>query len=317
MTAAGVGAIATGWSLCLPGVQLGPALAAAGLSGPAGGGAAGAGAVGGGAAGAGAAGDAYPDCPPPDRAARLLGRRGLLSVEPATRLALCAVHLAFDLPAGQRPDWPLATDTAVVATGNLGNTGTVARLARTVAVEGGRAVSVLEAPNASSNVLASTVARWFRFGGPNLMVCSGSTAGLDGFRLALLLLRSGRAGRVVLVGAEPADEMAAALHRTGDPPGSLREGAGCLVLHAGGRAAGPVWLQPVPVDRPWPDQPWVTVGPGGFDPVAHWGDCYGGQGVVSLALAAQLAAGHGYQLVGVHCAGEDGVRRALVWGCGC
>lgn len=247
------------------------------------------------------------ESPESGQAAAVVGRKGLLAKEPATRLALCAVHRALGLPAGQRParSGPPAPDVAVVACANLGNVGTVAAVTRTVATEGGRGVSILDAPNVSSNVVASAVALWFGFGGPNLMVCSGSTAGLDGLRLARLLLRAGRASRVVLVGTEPDDEVAAALYRADGPARSLRAGAACVVLEAAtGRPLEP------PRARP------LTVGPGGFDPAAHWGDCYGAQGVVGLALAAHLAADEGCGPVAVHCDGEDGSRRALVTAAG-
>lgn len=191
----------------------------------------------------------------------------------------------------------------MVACSNLGNVGTVAAVAKTVAAEGGRGVSMLDAPNVSSNVIASAVSLWFGFGGPNLMVCSGSTAGLDGLRLAHLLLRSARANRVILVGAEPEDKVAGALY-WGRQARSLRAGAACVVLEAAVGGPAPA----VPDHRPYP----LTVGPGGFDPAARWGDCYGACGVVALALAVHLVADEGCGTVAVHCDGEDGSRCALV-----
>ncbi|MFF5207128.1 beta-ketoacyl synthase N-terminal-like domain-containing protein [Streptosporangium sp. NPDC000396] len=308
--------LATGWSLHLPGLRLGTALADH-LGEPRG-------------------AWAHEDPPAPEAAATLLGRKGLLYKEPATRLALCAVHRALGLQARQRPGWPVAPEVAVVACSNLGNVETVAQVTRTVATEGGRGVSVLDAPNVSSNVVASTVALWFGFGGPNLMVCSGATAGLDGVRLAGLLLRARRAERVVLVGAEPADEVATALHAEGGSGRPLRAGAACVVLEAwhpeggvpagqdpeggvpagrdpeGGVPAGRALVELVPEAGPWPRPPRVTIGRDGFDPAAHWGDCYGAEGVVALALAAHLAADEGHGVVGVRCEGEDGSRAALV-----
>lgn len=272
---------------------------------------------------------------PPDRAGTLLGRRGLLYKEPATRLALCAVHRALELPAGHRPGGPVDPGTAVVACANLGNVETVATVARTVATEGGRAVSPLAAPNASSNVVASTVALWFRFGGPNLMVCSGATAGLDALWLAGLLLRAGRAERVVVVGAEPADEVATALHAaaphatagashaaaasqaTATAPHAgaapLRAGAACVVL---GPAGAPAPVSVSMMDGPAADAGTV-LGPGGVDLAALWGDCYGAQGLVAVALAAHLTtagpAGDGPDTIAVRCGDEtDGWRSALV-----
>jgi len=160
-----------------------------------------------------------------DDAGRVLGRKGLLYKEPATRLALVAVHRALGLPVGRTVPERVDPRTAVVACGNLGNVHTVATVAREVREGGVREVSPLAAPNASSNVVASTVALWFGFGGPNLMVCSGATAGLDGLALATRLLRTRRADRVVLVGAEPDDETATAVY--GRP---LRAGAACALL---------------------------------------------------------------------------------------
>ena len=282
--------LATAWSLHLPGVPVGATVAAQ-VGEP--------------------RGDwAREEAVPADRAGAVLGRKGLLYKEPATRLALCSVHRALGLAPGQRPDWPLSPDTAVMVASNLGNVETVARVARTVATEGGSAVSVLDAPNVSSNVIASVVALRFGFGGPNVMVCSGATAGLDALVLAGLLLRAGRAERVVLVGVEPADDVATALHTNGYP---LRAGAACLVLEAvRPPAGGRVLVELVPRADRWPRPPRVLIGRGGFDPVPSWGYCYGAQGVVGLALAAHLAADEGHRVVGVRVDGEDVTRTALV-----
>jgi 3-oxoacyl-[acyl-carrier-protein] synthase II len=209
-----------------------------------------------------------PACTAEDAAA-VLGRKGLLFKEPATRLALCAVHRALGLPAGVRPKPELSPTTAVVACGNLGNVATVADVVGTVRTEGGRHVSPLAAPNASSNVIASTVAIWFGFGGPNLMICSGANAGVDGLRLARLLLRAGRADRVVLVGAEPADPVATGLY--GAP---LTAGAACVILERAEPATPPA------------DRPAVALGPSTVD-------CYGARDVVELARAARLVASGG------------------------
>jgi 3-oxoacyl-[acyl-carrier-protein] synthase II len=254
-----------------------------------------------------AAAPAEPACTP-ERAHTLLGRKGLLSKEPATRLALCAVHRALGLPAGRPEPGPVRTDTGVVVASNLGNVATVAEVARTVAGEGVRGVSPMAAPNASSNVVASTVALWFRFGGPNLMVCSGATAGLDAFALARLLLLAGTVRRVVLVGAEPADETAATLHGYGAGTASLRAGAACVLLEAGESATG------VYAAKDGPVPPEMTIGPDGFDPTVHWGDCYGAQGVLGLALAAAGTGAGAVRSVGVVCGSDgDGWRGATVY----
>lgn len=259
----------TGWSLHLPGVDLPADLAELGAP----------------------LGEwASVDAVPAEQAAAVLGRKGLLSKEPATRLALCAVHRALGLPLGQRPTAPYSPDTAVVAASALGNVEAVARVARTVDQEGGRAVSVLDAPNVSSNVVASSVALWFRFGGPNLMVCSGRSSGVAGLRLAALLLRAGRAEKVVLVGAEPADDVARTLHG-----GRLRAGSACVVLADG----VPGDEQPIVELSASAGPSRITVGPGGFDPVSRWGDFYGAHDVVTLALAAHLAVDEGYRSAAV------------------
>jgi hypothetical protein len=263
--------VATGWSLHLPGVPLAAAVLAA--------------------TGRVPGAWASEEHAAPERAATVLGRKGLLAKDAATRLALCAVHRALRLTPGQRPAPVLAARTAVVACSNLGNVETVARVSRSVAAEGSRGVSVLDAPNVSSNVIASAVALWFRLGGPNLMVCSGATAGLDGLGVAALLLRTRRADRVVLVGAEPDDDIAATVR-----PG-IRAGAACVVLEpAADRTAGPR----------------VTVGAEGAGPTVHLGDFYGAGGVVALALAAHLVADEGFAEAGVLDAGEGARRTAVV-----
>jgi hypothetical protein len=169
----------------------------------------------------------------PDEAHLVLGRKGLLAKEPATRLALCATQVALGLPAGKLTE-PVAgaAGTAVVVASNLGNVATVCEVVGQVRTEGGRAVSPLVAPNASSNIIASSIALRFGFTGPNLMVCSGATAGLDAVRLGALLVRAGRTHRAVVVGVEPDDEIATKLC-----PG-LRAAAATVVLepHDGGDA---------------------------------------------------------------------------------
>ncbi|HWF74197.1 MAG TPA: beta-ketoacyl synthase N-terminal-like domain-containing protein [Solirubrobacteraceae bacterium] len=178
----------------------------------------------------------------PERARELLGRKGLLYKEPATRLALCAVYRALACPpAAPRDAAEPDPHTAVVVSSNLGNVETVTRVARAVYQGSVRDVSPLDAPNASSNVIASTIAIWFRLGGPNLMVCSGATGGLDAVRLAGVLLAVGRARRVVVVGVEPDDPVARALEagrRDAPCARRLRAGAAALVLTAPGADAG-------------------------------------------------------------------------------
>ncbi|MFI5834157.1 beta-ketoacyl synthase N-terminal-like domain-containing protein [Micromonospora sp. NPDC051300] len=270
---------------------------------------------------------------PPERAAELLGRKGLLAKEPATRLALCAVHRALGLPPkAPRRTGPADPRTAVVVSSNLGNVATVGDIAGRLRDGGPREVGPLEAPNASSNVIAGAIAIWFRFGGPNLTVCSGATAGLDAIWLAGLLLRAGRADRVVVVGTEPDDPLARALHaaRCGATPGRpLRAGAACLLLGPAEPADRPAPLGPaLPADRPPvppgptlpADRPPVLLGPvrdgaSGGEPLVDearlGGDHYGAAGVVHTALAVRLVAAA--PAVTVRCGDPaDGVRELTV-----
>jgi 3-oxoacyl-[acyl-carrier-protein] synthase II len=248
-----------------------------------------------------------PDCPP-ERAHELLGRKGLLYKEAATRLALCAVHRTLDLPPGApRRDCAPDPKTAVIVSSNLGNTATVHNIVRTIRNGTGRDVSPLDAPNASSNIIASTVAIWFRFGGPNLTVCSGATSGLDAIALAQIVLRTGRADRVVVVGAEPDDEIATALYRRRDKAASvhgarLRAGAACVVLELMGAAtSGMPLLGPVRYGSDigaGTDQASLVIGPAEMAPGAlrvmdlsrQLGDTYGALGVLQVAVGAALIA---------------------------
>jgi 3-oxoacyl-[acyl-carrier-protein] synthase II len=254
-----------------------------------------------------------PACPAHE-AHQLLGRKGLLNKDAATRLALCAAHRALGLrPGTGQAAGPPDPGVAVVASSNLGNVGTVVDVVRTVRADRSREISPLSAPRASSNVLSSAVAIWFGFAGPNFMLCSGATSGMDAVIIGARLVRAGRASRVVVVGAEPADEAAAALHRLRGPGRpALREGAACVILQAAGQAPG------APLLRPVPDGTGVPVGgageaivvagadahrvgsrdgPGGPAFPAAWvigltaavGDLYGTLGVAQIAVAAAIA----------------------------
>lgn len=210
---------------------------------------------------------------PDDDPRQLLGRKGLLGKDQATRLALCAVHRALGRePAAPRPAGPPAPDVAVVVASNLGNVGTVGRIARELRTDGVRAVSPMDAPNASSNVTAGAIAIWFRYGGPNLTVCSGATAGLDAIGLAGLLLRARRAREVVVVGVEPDDKDAARVNAARSvETAELRAAAACLILST--TATAP--------------QAWISftqvVGAEAVEaPVA---EMYGAAGVVETVLA--------------------------------
>jgi 3-oxoacyl-(acyl-carrier-protein) synthase len=188
-----------------------------------------------------------------------------------------------------------------------------------------RDVSPRDVPNASSNVIASSVAIWFRLGGPNLTVCSGATSGLDAIWLASLLLRGGRADRVVVVGAEPDDEVATKLHRrrAAAPGAGLRAGAACVILESAQAALpgtpllGPIHCNadPKAVDD---QSPSVIIGPVWAAPSdvsivdldKDVGDTYGAAGVLQVAVAAGLIASAPPQRgIRIHCGDRvDGWR---------
>jgi 3-oxoacyl-[acyl-carrier-protein] synthase II len=177
----------------------------------------------------------YPPVQPacePDDVRSVLGRKGLLYRDPATRLALCAAQGALRLAPG-----PVAVDGvdpggAVVASSNLGNCATVCSVSERMRAEGGRSISPMEAPNASSNVVASTIGLRFGFGGPNVMVCNGQTSGADAIRAGLRLLAAGRATRVLVVGVEPDDAVAQRLAEESGHPDRVAAGAAALVLRS-------------------------------------------------------------------------------------
>ena len=234
-----------------------------------------------------------------DQASTVLGRKGLLGKEAATRMALGVVHTAFGTVAADRRRGPADPRVAVIVSSNLGNVATVQNIALTLRRSGIRDVSPLDAPNASSNIIASTIAIWFGFGGPNLTICSGAKAGLDAVALGCVLLRSRRAERVVVVGVEPDDASAAALYAQGTrPPRTLCAAAAAVVLER--------------ADAQNDGCPVVT--PFIFSKVSHTaaeradnsivtgasrvilldtliGDTYGACGVLQIAIAAALISG--------------------------
>jgi 3-oxoacyl-[acyl-carrier-protein] synthase II len=145
------------------------------------------------------------DQPPWDRCAAgasdpvsILGRKGLLGKDRATVLALAAAVRAAG-PLVQA--WPEVA-TGVVVACNLGNLDTVCRVAAEIEAGPTRGLSILDLPNASSNVVASAVAIRLRCRAFNVLVSSGSDAGLHAIRVASNAIRCGRARRMVVVGVE-------------------------------------------------------------------------------------------------------------------
>lgn len=155
----------------------------------------------------------------------LLGGRGLRDRDRATRLALLAAQRALD-HAGLPPS--AGSDVGVVVSSNLGNIDTVCRTAAAIATGSVTDAAPIDLPNASSNVIASSIAVRFGLRGPNVMVCNGSSSGLDAAFLAASLVGAGRASRVVLVGVEPVNDVVASLVQAPE----LFDGAAAVVLES-------------------------------------------------------------------------------------
>lgn len=158
-----------------------------------------------------------------DRLRRELGR-GYRYKDRATKLGVLAAIRALRDNGREGP----AATTGVVVSSNLGNLQTVCDTARVIHAEGAGATSPMDLPNASSNVIASTVAIHLGLRGPNVTLCNGAPSGLDALRWAMVLLHTGRAHRVVVVGTESATEAAAALQDCS--PAQLFDGAAALVV---------------------------------------------------------------------------------------
>lgn len=175
-----------------------------------------------------------------------LGRKGLRYKDTATKLALCAGKAALtDAGLPTSPDEQLApVQTSVITSSNLGNVDTVCRVVEAIRAGGVDETSPMELPNASSNIIASSLAIWFGLRGPNLMLCNGATSGADALFVAANLIRAGRAERVLVVGVEVANSMAIQLMRDSlanqqQSAADLRlcEGAGAVVLESADAAA--------------------------------------------------------------------------------
>ncbi|WP_432074149.1 beta-ketoacyl synthase N-terminal-like domain-containing protein [Streptomyces wuyuanensis] len=186
---------------------------------------------------------------PVDPAARI-GKKGLRYLDQVTRLALCAARDALNAAGLMTGDARLTTtggapavaaellvpaeSVAVVVSSNFGNLDSVCEIATTIAADGGtRLLSPVYAPRLSSNVTASEIAIRFGLRGPNLMVCNGPTSGLDALHWAMVLLSGGRARHVLVVGAEPANDVVRRLTGHEHP----FDGAAALVLETPAAAA--------------------------------------------------------------------------------
>ncbi|MEV6113818.1 beta-ketoacyl synthase N-terminal-like domain-containing protein [Streptomyces sp. NPDC052109] len=163
----------------------------------------------------------------------LLGGRGLRYKDGATRLAMLAAKYALEGAALFDETGAVAESEsfAVVVSSNLGNLDTVCQAAETIREQGVAGTSPMDLPNASSNVVASSIAIRFGLRGPNLMLCNGEASGLDAVHWAAVLIGSGRARRALVVGVETTNAYVREL------AGEVFDGAAALVLEHPGSAA--------------------------------------------------------------------------------
>lgn len=140
-----------------------------------------------------------------------LGKKGLRYKEPATLLGLCAARAAL-LDSGWLTEGAATTkldnnNFGVAIASNTGNLDTVCAVADKIRAEHVNATSPMDLPNASSNVIASTIAIRFGLRAMNLMITSGASASADALVLAYSAIRSGRVTSM-LVGAVEVDSEA-------------------------------------------------------------------------------------------------------------
>jgi len=168
-----------------------------------------------------------------------LGERRSRYHDAATLMALCAATEALDgIP--RRGDDHGET-AGVVVSSNLGNLDTVCRVVDVLRRRGSaEALSPMDLPKASSNVIASTLAIEFGCRGVNLTVCNGASSGTDALYLAGVAIRAGRARRVLVVGVEASHPPARRLLEAadgGDGKARLVGGAAAVVIEAASSAS--------------------------------------------------------------------------------
>jgi 3-oxoacyl-[acyl-carrier-protein] synthase II len=134
-----------------------------------------------------------------------IARRGIRYKDRATRLALAAARVAMlEAGLGGAAGYEDLDDSrcAVVVACCFGNTDTVLRCAAQIRDEGSAALSPMDLPNASANVVPATLAIWFGLRGANLLCAGDRTSGHDALMFASNLIRTGRADRVLVCGVE-------------------------------------------------------------------------------------------------------------------
>jgi|GEM_PF-2044115 len=147
--------------------------------------------------------------PPIDPAARL-GRKGLRYKDRASVLALCAAADALRA-AGLLGELGLTVAgerIGVVAATETGPIQTVCAASATLEEQTVTGLSPMDLPNASPNVIASTIAIRFGLRGVTMLFTNGPSSGLDALRWAATLLAARRLDHVLVVGVEVAEPAA-------------------------------------------------------------------------------------------------------------
>jgi 3-oxoacyl-[acyl-carrier-protein] synthase II len=169
-----------------------------------------------------------------------LGKRGLRYKDRATQMAMCAAQTAL-----QEAKLPITKSEqlsperfGIVASSNLSNLDSVCKVVETIRNEGVNSTSSMDLPNASSNIVATSIAIRFGLKALNLMVCNGATSGIDALYLAANTIRAGRASRMLVVGVETTNIqvmklMRGSMNLIDDVPElRIREGAAAVVLES-------------------------------------------------------------------------------------
>lgn len=167
--------------------------------------------------------------------ADLVGRKGLRYKDRATQLGYCLAAAALRDAGLLDKDGLMvsAGTTGTVVSSNFGNLSTVTGTLDTIRAETVTGTSPMDLPNASSNVIASSVAIRYGLRGPNFMLCNGETSGLDAVRWAAVAIAAGRADRMLVLGVEPDDEVGRRLL----DGGHAVDGGAALVLESEDAAA--------------------------------------------------------------------------------
>ena len=152
--------------------------------------------------------DSARDADEPQVLLKKLKRRGLKYKDHATRLGLSAAQAALQdaglpiIPEEQKN----GTGIGVIAASNFGNIATILKTVNTIQTEHVNAVSPMDLPNASSNVIASTIAIWYGLKALNVFLCNGATSGADAIQMACRAIRAGRTEKMLVVGVEVYEE---------------------------------------------------------------------------------------------------------------